>query len=230
MVHYELLHGAECLLKDGYLLSQICYKYLLKEAVCSDALLKDSDANCSRIDTEKGYITLPRYHKYCVAAGISGLNRDSLSLMIPANEGIPTGQPRNLAVHVAPNSMIRAQWTAPPFEEWKGIPEMFSVNVSVDQRLINSTNIPVQSLSDYETSFPLNEEGDNYTVTVSSCTSVGCGPSAEKTIFSECRSRLTCMYVLHMLHNKSKNIDVEVPKRIETSCSMQTMVACNNSL
>lgn len=189
-VYYELKHGAECLLKDGYLQSQICYKSFTKEAVCSSALVNDLDANCLRIDTEKGNITLPRYYKYCIAADISGLSRDSLSRVISANEDIPIGKPRHLAVEL--RDQIMAKWVAPPFVEWRGIPKSFSVNVSVDDSLVNSTSILVQSLDDYEISFPISEEGDSYTVAVSSCTSVGCGPRAEET--SEC----TLENVLHI--------------------------------
>lgn len=189
-VHYELQHGAECLLRDGSLQSRICSKLFTTEAVCSSAIVNDSDANCSRIETEKGNITLPRYHHYCVAADISGLNRDSSSLVISENEGIPIGKPRHLAVEL--NDRMVAKWGSPPFNVWRGIPKSFSVNVSVDDRLVNSTSILVQSLNEYEMSFPISEDGHKYTVAVSSCTSVGCGPRAEET--SEC----TVVHVLHM--------------------------------
>lgn len=189
-VYYELRHGAECLLKDGYLQSRICSKLFTKGAVCSSALVNDSDANCSSIDTEKGYITLPRYHKYCVAADISGLSRDSLFLVISANENIPIGKPKHLVVELSDG--IMAKWVAPPFTEWRGIPRSFSVNVSVDNRLVNLTSVLVEeSLNDYEILFPITEEGDNYTVAVSSCTSVGCGPSAKET--SECTLDMCCI-------------------------------------
>lgn len=201
IVHYELQPGAVCFLSDGLLQSQICYKISTQEEECSAAAVNSSNAHCSSIVTEKGNITLPRYHTYCVVADLSSdvldLNESSQFLVIHANEGIPTSKPRDLVALIRNNS-LKIQWDAPPAEAWNGIPDSFSMNISVDGRLVNSTRVPVHAQSHYETIFPSKKSGVNYNVTVSSCTSVGCGPIAVKTTASKshvCSVTYIAMYV-----------------------------------
>lgn len=182
-VHYELEPGAQCLLSEGYLQANICYTDIT-QASCSPSIL-DKVLNCSNINQENGYISLPRYHNFCIVAEISSqvldFNTSSTTLFIPANEGVPTSRPNSLKVEVVDN-VLNISWRAPPLESWNGIPFSYSLNISVNGRLMKSIDVDVPSIFNevvvYMYSDTPYDNTKDYNISVSSCTKVGCGPAA----------------------------------------------------
>ena len=153
---------------------------------CSPALLDTLDTECTDIHNEKDQVTLPRYYKLCVVAKIWSdlLNMTSSSsiLTVPANESTPSKEPGNLSLNPVGNGSLEISWTAPPTESWNGLPQDYSVNVSVGDVVVYSTRVLAQSpnslvYQDYNHSL-------TYTITVSACTRVGCGPTASRTVSS----------------------------------------------
>ena len=183
-VHYDLEQGAQCLLNEGYLQANICYSEITQASSCSHFLL-NKVLNCSNINHENGFISLPRYQNFCIVAEISSqvldFNTSSVILFIPANEGIPTSRPNNLKVEVVDN-ILNFSWQAPPLESWNGIPFTYSLNISVDEKLIKSIDIDVPSILDdivaYVYSDTPYDSTKDYNISVASCTRVGCGPAA----------------------------------------------------
>ena len=188
MVYYELQPGARCLLEDRLLQSRICYISSTEEECLASAVIGNRNTICISINAEHGNITLPRYHNFCLVAEISSTVLDFNSaykiLRVPANEGIPASKPSSFSVRVV-DEYVEIRWEAPPLDSWNGIPESYSLNTSVNGRLVNSTWISVQAdLNEYRV-YQSYDSMKTYNITLSSCTSIGCGPIASSSIQSK---------------------------------------------
>ena len=180
-VQYELEPGAECLITEGYLQAHICHANITQEE-CFIPILNSKDLNCSIIYKVRGSILLPRYHDFCIIAEISSssvldFNGSSVSLFIPANEGVPSIAPDGLTVDVA-NSTV--SWQALPVGSWNGVPDSYKLEISAIQRPVKLIHIPaplgLEEVIKYKYAPSYNSSKD-YSISVSCCTSVGCGPA-----------------------------------------------------
>jgi hypothetical protein len=176
-VSYQLEPGAECLLGDGLLHSDICYAATQSSDTCSPDLFNTLDhVNCTSIISESGNLSLPRYQTFCVVAKVWSdlldMNVSTRTLTLPANEGIPSEKPKNLLASPV-STALNISWSAPPEESWHGIPYGYSLNISTAGGELVYSREAVLSNSlmykNYNSSLA-------YNVTISACTRVGCGP------------------------------------------------------
>ena len=197
---YQLEPGAGCLLAQGLLASNICYTRIQSSDTCSSSVLNTQEVvNCTNVGSEGGQLSLPRYHTFCVVATIWSKLLDmntSTNLLIPANEGVPSQQPRSLTVSQAANDALNISWSAPPNESWHGIPYDYRLNISTaGGELVNSTLQPVWYTSlmyqNYNSSL-------TYNVTILACTRVGCGPLASSTV-TPCK-KISCLCHVILVH------------------------------
>ena len=174
---YQLEPGAECLLGDGLLHSDICYAATQSSDICSPDLFNTLDhVNCTSIISESGNLSLPRYQTFCVVAKVWSdlldMNVSTRTLTLPANEGIPSEKPKNLLASPV-STALNISWSAPPEESWHGIPYGYSLNISTAGGELVYSREAVLSNSlmykNYNSSLA-------YNVTISACTRVGCGP------------------------------------------------------
>ena len=187
-VYYELEPGADCFLAKGILQARICYT-LSAENNCTASLVDNANVTCVGIDGERGQIFLARYYDFCVMATISSSVpnfTDSVrTLKVSANESVPDKP--SLSAEIV-NGTLEISWRALPYKAWHGIPHSYTLNTTVNGRLVNSTQVHVQSdRNDFELYEPY-DSTKSYNISLSACTSVGCGPIAFKYLPSKKRT------------------------------------------
>ena len=178
---YQLEPGAGCLLGDGLLHSDICFAATQSSDTCSPDLFNTLDhVNCTSISSGSGNLSLPRYQTFCVVtkvwSDLLDMNISTKTLTVPANEGIPSEKPKNLSVSPV-NTTLNISWSAPLKESWHGIPYGYSLNISTAGGELNRERVGSNSLmyKNYNSSL-------TYSVRISACTRVGCGPITSTTI------------------------------------------------
>lgn len=188
-----------CLLHTGVVSGKVCYAKKELNRECKDTL--NSLGNCSSIFSNgaHNFSGLHPYQNYCFAATIQ-TGKDNLSIgtnttivTAQTKEGIPGRAPQNLTLVTSSNDII-VTWNPPPRESWNGILIAYEVNVSNTSgswsavtKNISDSNENIHRITPYNSSL-------QYTVSLSACTRVGCGPACESPV-----CRLCNLIVAHAL-------------------------------
>ncbi len=184
-VHLEPDEGIDCLLSMGFVSGSVCYAKdeCGENYVCSNCFpLADNVHDVTFAD-------LRPFKSYCFTAEVlyTRVNGTTASIKsnrkcAQTNQGVPSERPLDMEAGTVKDGDIEyiiITWKPPSIETRNGILTQYSITVAIS----NGTKINHRSSNTTLTwKTPPIQPYLKCEVTVSACTSVGCGPAANRTI------------------------------------------------
>ena len=192
--------GMHCLLSRSLAQGTVCFTTLITGQVCPSVISE----NCQAISPEATRLSFTSgirpYTEYCFVALLI-LNNDSttatnhtaktlasMKASVRSQESSPNGRPTdfNLSVLQEPSSSLHINWGPPLQIHCNGVLTHYNLSVSKGQGVAANVSAVRAGQEQYEEEIEY-DPSVNYQVSVSACTSVGCGPTATQTILANGR-------------------------------------------